>query len=99
MPYIPLPHPAFTVIGADFVTIEDGTGIVHMAQAFGADDFKATREMGIPGIYVKDELGDDVPIVDKHGRFVDEITDFAGMYVKNYDDSDESDPNYRPICG
>ena len=95
MPYIPLPHPAFTVIGADFVTIEDGTGIVHMAQAFGADDFKATREKGIPGIYVKDKLGDDVPIVDKHGRFVDEITDFAGMYVKNYDDSDESDPNYR----
>ncbi len=96
MPYIPLPHPAFTVIGADFVTIEDGTGIVHMAQAFGADDFKATREKGIPGIYVKDKLGEDVPIVDKHGRFVDEITDFAGMYVKNYDDSDESDPNYRP---
>ena len=34
--------------------------------------------------------------MDKHGRFVDEITDFAGMYVKNYDNSDESDPNYRP---
>jgi isoleucyl-tRNA synthetase len=96
MPYIPLPHPAFTVIGTDFVTIEDGTGIVHMAQAFGADDFKATRDHGIPGIYVKDELGEDVPIVDKHGRFVEEIKDFAGMYVKNYDDSDESDPDYRP---
>jgi isoleucyl-tRNA synthetase len=96
MPYIPLPHPAFTVIGADFVTIEDGTGIVHLAQAFGADDFKATREKGIPGIYVKDNHGEDVPIVDKHGKFVDEITDFAGMYVKNYDDSDESDPDYRP---
>jgi len=95
MPYIPLPHPAFTVIGANFVTIEDGTGIVHMAQAFGADDFKATREKGIPGIYVKDKNGDDVPIVDQHGKFVSEITDFAGMYVKNYDDSDESDPNYR----
>jgi len=96
LPYIPLPHPAFTVIGADFVTIEDGTGIVHMAQAFGADDFKATREKGIPGIYVKDEFGEDAPIVDKHGRFVKEITDFAGMYVKNYDDSDESDPDYTP---
>jgi isoleucyl-tRNA synthetase len=96
MPYVPLPHPAFTVIGGDFVTIEDGTGIVHMAQAFGADDFKATRDNGIPGIYVKDKNGEDVPIVDKHGKFVEEITDFAGMYVKNYDDSDESDPDYKP---
>ena len=96
MPYVPLPHPAFTVIGGDFVTIEEGTGIVHMAQAFGADDFKATRDNGIPGIYVKDKHGEDVPIVDKHGKFVDEITDFAGMYVKNYDDSDESDPDYKP---
>lgn len=96
MPYIPLPSPAFTVISADFVTTEDGTGIVHLAQAFGADDFKATREKGIPGIYVKNELGEDVPIVDKHGRFVKEITDFAGMYVKNYTDEDENDPDYKP---
>jgi isoleucyl-tRNA synthetase len=96
MPYIPLPSPAFTVISADFVTTEDGTGIVHLAQAFGADDFKTTREKGIPGIYVKDENGDDAPIVDKHGRFVKEISDFAGMYVKNYDDQDENDPDYKP---
>ncbi len=96
MPYIPLPAPAFTVISADFVTTEDGTGIVHLAQAFGADDFKATREKGIPGIYVKDENGEDAPIVDKHGRFVKEIFDFAGMYVKNYDDRDEDDPEYKP---
>ena len=96
MPYIPLPSPAFTVISADFVTTEDGTGIVHMAQAFGADDFKATREKGIPGIYVQDENGEDAPIVDKHGRFVKEISDFAGMYVKNYTDQDEDDPDYKP---
>ena len=96
MPYVPLPHPAFTVISADFVTTEDGTGIVHLAQAFGADDFKATREKGIPGIYVKDENGDEVPIVDKQGRFVQEITDFAGKYVKNYEGKDESDPDYMP---
>ncbi len=97
MPYIPLPHPAFTVISGDFVSTEDGTGIVHMAQAFGADDFRATREKGIPGIYVKDENGEDVPIVDKHGRFVKEITDYAGMYVKNYDDQDENSPDYKPV--
>ncbi len=97
MPYIPLPHPAFTVISGDFVTTEDGTGIVHMAQAFGADDFRATRDKGIPGIYVKDENGDDAPIVDKQGRFVKEITDFAGMFVKNYDDHDENDPDYKPV--
>jgi len=96
MPYIPLPSPAFTIISADFVTTEDGTGVVHLAQSFGADDFKATREKGIPGIYVKDENGEDVPIVDKHGRFVKEITDFAGMYVKNYEDQDENDPDYKP---
>jgi len=95
MPYVSLPHPAFTVISADFVTTEDGTGIVHLAQAFGADDFKVTREKGIPGIYVKDKNGDDVPIVDKQGRFVKEITDFAGYFVKNYEGKDESDPAYR----
>ncbi|MBR9997393.1 MAG: isoleucine--tRNA ligase [Cyclobacteriaceae bacterium] len=96
MPYVPLPYPAFTVISGDFVTTEDGTGIVHMAQAFGADDFRITREKGIPGIYVKDENGEDTPIVDKHGRFVKEITDFAGMYVKNYEGRDENDPDYKP---
>lgn len=96
MPYIPLPPPAFTVISADFVTTEDGTGIVHLAQTFGADDFKATREKGIPGIYAKDENGEDVPIVDKNGKFTGEITDFAGMYVKNYTEEDENDPGYKP---
>ncbi len=95
MPYIPLPAPAFTVISADFVTTDDGTGIVHLAQAFGADDFKVTREMGIPGIYVKDENGEEAPIVDKQGRFVKEITDFAGMHVKNYTEQDENDPAYK----
>jgi isoleucyl-tRNA synthetase len=97
MPYIPLPHPAFTVISGDFVSTEDGTGIVHLAQAFGADDFRVTREKGIPGIYARDEQGEEVPIVDKHGRFVKEITDFAGMYVKNYDDQDENAPDYKPV--
>ena len=95
LPYIPLESPAFTVIHADYVSTEDGTGIVHLAKAFGADDYMACVQNNIPGIFVKDENGDDAPIVDKQGRFVEEITDFAGMYVKNYEGHDESDPNYR----
>ncbi len=96
LPYVPLPDPAFTVIAADFVTTEDGTGIVHVSPTFGADDLKAAQKSGIPAVLIKDENGDDVPIVDKQGRFTKEITDFAGMYVKNYDDQDEDDPDYRP---
>jgi len=95
MPYISLPKPAFSVVHADYVSTEDGTGIVHIAKTFGTDDFRISTQYDIPGILVKDEEGNEVPIVDKQGRFVKEVTDFAGMYVKNYDDQDESDPNYK----
>ncbi len=95
MPYVPLPAPAFTVVAGDYVNTEDGTGLVHLAKTFGADDFRTLEQHNIPGIMVKDENGKDVPIVDKRGRFVEEITDFAGMPVKNYDDEDESDPEYK----
>ncbi len=95
MPYVPLPHPAFTVVAGDYVTTEDGTGLVHLAKAFGADDFRTLEQNNIPGLFIKDEAGKEVPIVNKKGRFVKEITDFAGMPVKNYDDEDESTPNYR----
>lgn len=95
MPYVPLPHPAFTVIPADFVTTEDGTGIVHLSKTFGADDYRASVQHGIPGVLVKDQEGNQVPIVDKQGKFVEEITDFAGMYVKNYEGRDENDPDYK----
>ena len=95
MPYIKLPSPAFTIIHADYVSTEDGTGIVHLAKAFGADDYMACVQNNIPGIFIKDENGDDAPIVDKQGKFVKEITDFAGMYVKNYEGHDESDSNYK----
>jgi isoleucyl-tRNA synthetase len=95
MPYVELPKPAFSIFHADFVSVEDGTGVVHISRTFGSDDFKASVQNKIPGIFVKDEDGNDVPIVDKQGRFVKEITDFAGMYVKNYEGKDESDPNYR----
>ena len=95
MPYVELPHPAFTVVVGDYVTTEDGTGIVHLAMPFGADDFRTLQQNGIPGLYVQDETGKDVPLVDRQGRFRPEVTDFAGMYVKNYTGEDENDPNYR----
>lgn len=95
LPYVPLPAPAFTVVVGDFVTTEDGTGIVHLSKTFGADDYRISVQYGLPGVMVKDEEGKDMPIVDKQGKFVKEITDFAGMYVKNYEGKDESDPEYK----
>ncbi|WPR78016.1 isoleucine--tRNA ligase [Algoriphagus sp. NG3] len=65
-----LPHPAFTVVSGDYVTTEDGTGIVHLAKAFGADDFRTLAQNNVPGIFVKDEQGKDLPIVDKQGKFI-----------------------------
>jgi isoleucyl-tRNA synthetase len=72
------------VLLGDFVTTEDGTGIVHTAALFGADDFKITKATGTAFITVKDEIevDKDVPLVNKLGRFVKEVTDFAGEYVK-----------------
>jgi isoleucyl-tRNA synthetase len=96
LPYVPLKAPALTVLAGDFVSTEDGTGIVHIAKTFGADDYRVSVQHNIPGVLVKDENGNDIPIVDKQGKFVKEITDFAGMYVKNYTGEDEDDPNYRP---
>lgn len=96
LPYVPLPDPAFTVVPGDFVTTEDGTGIVHIARTFGADDYRTSVKYNMPGVMVKDEDGNDTPIVDKQGKFVKEITDFAGMYVKNYADEDENNPDYKP---
>src|SRR5450432_1070046 len=66
----------FRIITGDFVTTEDGTGIVHMAPAFGADDFKAGK---------KNKLGILV-LVDKQGKFVEGVDEFSGRYVKNYKD-------------
>ncbi len=63
---------AFRVLIGDFVSTEDGTGIVHIAPSFGADDFKTARENGIGAL----------TLVDKKGKFLDCVTDFAGEYVK-----------------
>lgn len=89
---------AFRVILGDFVTTEDGTGVVHTSPTFGADDFRVAQLAGIPPIMVTDETGKEVPIVDKHGQFVKEITDYAGRYVKEeyYSDEERADPEFKP---
>ena len=89
---------AFRVIPGDFVSTEDGTGIVHTASVFGADDFRVTQAAGVPSVMVLDENGQEAPLVDKQGRFVKEVTDFAGRYVKEeyYDDATRNDPDFKP---
>jgi len=73
----------FRVLVGDFVTTEDGTGIVHTAPAFGADDFKVGKKYNI-GI---------LTMVDREGKFVEGLGEFSGRYVKNYKD----DPNYVDV--
>ncbi|MEJ1239056.1 isoleucine--tRNA ligase [Chryseolinea sp. T2] len=76
MPYVqPLydAGKAFTVVAGDFVTTEDGTGIVHSSPTFGADDFRISRQYGIPPMTVRDEANNEVPTVDKKGRFIPQI--------------------------
>lgn len=82
MPYVQPKTPAFRVIIGDFVTTEDGTGIVHTAPTFGADDFRVSQQNNIPAIMVTDENGKDVPLVNRQGCFVQEVTDYALEPVK-----------------
>lgn len=77
------PEQAFRVILGDFVTTEDGTGIVHTAPTFGADDAKVAKAANVPPMLVKDENGKQVPLVDLQGRFRPEMKEYAGKYVKN----------------
>ena len=74
---------AFRVIPGNFVTTEDGTGIVHAAPTFGADDAQVARENNVPPLLVLDENENPVPLVDLQGRFRPEMNEFAGKYVKN----------------
>lgn len=101
MPYVTnseLEENAFKVISGDFITTEDGTGIVHIASVFGADDFRAAKEAGVPSVLVKDENGFHVPLVNKQGKFVNEVTDFAGKFVKEeyYTDQERADKDFKP---
>ncbi|OIQ17664.1 MAG: isoleucine--tRNA ligase [Flavobacterium sp. MedPE-SWcel] len=87
------PEDAFRVISGDFVTTEDGTGIVHTAPTFGADDAKVAKEATpeVPPMLVLDTNGNPVPLVDMQGRFIEGMGDLTGKYVKNeYYDKDQA---------
>lgn len=73
---------AFEVIGGDYVTTEDGTGIVHIAPTFGADDDRVAKQAGIVPLFVKDKDGKLQPMVDRQGRFF-KIEDLQKEFVKN----------------
>src|ERR1051326_2705548 len=73
--YHPVKEKAFYVVEADFVTTEDGSGIVHMAPAYGEDDYQTSKKHGLPTIHP----------VNKSGEFGPEVTEFAGMFVKDAD--------------
>ncbi|MEQ8238017.1 MAG: isoleucine--tRNA ligase [Cyclobacteriaceae bacterium] len=101
MPYVTnekLEKDAFRVIAGDFVSTEDGTGVVHTASIFGADDFRVAQQNGVPSVMVLDELGQEVPLVNKQGKFVEEVTDFADKYVKTeyYDQATQDSPDFKP---
>ncbi|MBE0661721.1 MAG: isoleucine--tRNA ligase [Bacteroidales bacterium] len=82
MPYAqPETGDAFVIVAGDFVTTEDGTGVVHIAPSFGADDFRTGKQYGLGSL----------TMVDKQGRFIEEMGEFAGRYVKS-----EYDPNFDP---
>ncbi len=90
---------AFRVLGGDFVTTDDGTGIVHIAPTFGADDAKVAKENGVPALLLLDKDGNQRPMVDLTGKYfrledidpeylktnvnVDLYKEYAGRYVKN----------------
>ena len=79
------PENAFRVITGDFVTTEDGTGIVHTAPTFGADDALVAKQANppVPPLLVLDENNNPVPLVDLQGKFRSELKEFGGKYVKN----------------
>ncbi len=88
LPYaLPADHPenAFRVISGDFVTTEDGTGIVHTAPTFGADDAMVAKlaTPAVPPLLVKDDNDNLVPLVNLQGKFRPEMGELAGVYVKN----------------
>lgn len=96
------PENAFRVISGNFVTTEDGTGIVHTAPTFGADDAKVAKEATpeVPPMLVLDKNGNPVPLVDLQGRFLpqvnDEIYGFANEYVKGeYLSEAEKDAEFK----
>jgi isoleucyl-tRNA synthetase len=89
LPYTqPKDGDAFRVLIGDFVTTEDGTGIVHLAPSFGSDDFRVAKQNGIGSL----------TLVDLQGRFTPEVTDYAGEYVKEqYIEPDKFTAEFKPV--
>lgn len=91
---------AFRVITGDFVTTEDGTGVVHTAPYFGADDFRACKAAGVPYIGLPNSKAPDMPfpLVDRTGRFVNEVPLFGGRFVKEeyYSAEDQKQADFKP---
>ncbi|MFC2126928.1 isoleucine--tRNA ligase [Bacteroidota bacterium] len=89
------PENAFRVIAGDFVTTEDGTGIVHTAPTFGADDAMVAKQASpeVPPLLVLDENDNPIPLVDLQGKFTSHVGPYAGKYVKNeyYNDGEAPD--------
>lgn len=85
--FMPTDKPAHYVILADFVTTEDGTGLVHIAPAFGADDMKASMENDLPVIMT----------VAPDGTFIQEVTPWRGVFVKDADESIKTDLHNRGL--
>ena len=83
---------AFQVIHGDFVSTEDGTGIVHIAPTFGADDAKVAKDSKVPPMLIKDKDGELVPLVNLKGAFIEGLGDLSGKFVKNsfYGDEDSN---------
>jgi len=92
-PYEGVAH-AFRVIAGDFVTTEDGTGIVHTAPTFGADDAMVAKQASpeVPPLLIKDEHDNLVPLVDLQGRFRPEMKEFGDKYIKNEYYADDEVP-------
>ncbi|MCM1483439.1 MAG: isoleucine--tRNA ligase [Muribaculaceae bacterium] len=104
MPWVNPGEGAFRVIPGDYVTTDDGTGIVHIAGTFGADDLRVSKQAGVPPLHLIDRDGNIRPMVDMTGRFymlsdldpefvakmvnVEEYTPWQGKYVKNAFDAD-----------
>lgn len=88
-PYFADTENAFRVVAADFVTAEDGTGIVHIAPGFGEDDYETGKNEGVPV----------VQHVTINGQFTKEVTDFAGMTVKSKDDPQGTDRQIAKYLG
>ncbi|MDP2174389.1 MAG: isoleucine--tRNA ligase [Bacteroidota bacterium] len=78
------PEKAFVVIDGDFVTTEDGTGIVHTAPTFGADDARVAKQHGVPAMLILDSNNKAIPLVNHQGKFIMQVNnEFAGKFVKN----------------